>query len=1126
MPGTLILYILILLTYLGVQTDMPSTPYLKLSCWNARGYLSAIPYLRQLLGACDILAVSEHWLHSNRLGILDDITVTHNVFARASRASEAANYGSNRGQGGVALFWRKDLAGISVVSDVTHDRVCIIRLQTPQGGIFNLISVYFPAQGCDEDLRTCLDEIAEIVESREANSHCIIMGDCNGDVGSAFGGRGTYPATRQGVLLANFFKRYNLVPCNMLNMTEGPVHTFESHNALTTLDYIAVPSWMSGSIITSTVHEDHMLNNSDHLAVSVTMDFGQVSGNHVHSREPSRVRWDKLSIVDRNTRYAEKVDSQVNIIRDTYLSTGYDAQRIDMALEALTQAIMTVSEDLPHSTYRKHLKPYWNADLTRLKQLKVNTYRKWVMMGRPREQDNVFYIAYKKTKKDFLKTLVKLSKQYENDEVLEAVRLAEVNRNSFWRLIQKSRKSGGGNQLSIKRQDGTVVNDIKDVLEVWRNHFASLGQENDSPTYDRTHFDAVTQFASNYNLSEANDDMFLVDPILVDEVRNAIRSLNRGKSPGFDKVSSEHIAFGGPNLTSLLCEIFNMIIDIEYIPVCFRYGIQVPLFKGKDLSNLDPNNYRGITLLSTYNKLFEIVLWNRLKGWWVDSGVISELQGACKSGLSCIHTAFSLQETIATSLEDNNKCYVAFYDVSKAFDGVWIDGLFRQMYDSGITGKTWRLLYRSYVDFRCCAKVQGHLSATYTLHRGIHQGGFMSLIKYTVFINSLLVHLKNSGYCCKLYQTPSTPVGYADDLATACVNNRKLERVMDIVYRHGCTWRYEFNAKKSGVLVYGEDRNEHKHNVQHRAFRLGPAKVSERESYDHVGIRAIISDDDVSGIEERLSKARRTFNAVSGIGIRSNGLTMATCNVIFWTIVVPAALYGSEIWILNAKAVAIIEAFQIYACKRIQRLYSRVPNAPALYALGWMRLERYIQVKKMLFIRSIMTLDDQTLSRKVFCERATILYRRPGLRDFDNSHSVVFDLLEVASTFNMHEEVKDMVERDRHFSKGYWKERVWARAWELEDVYWMVEFNLHQSLDLLHMVCYENRYLTWWAISDRYPQNISVCETLAKLVCHASLLKVDDVRLKGSSLASKFCTLCDLGQKEDVRHLVLQCPTT
>ena len=246
----------------------------------------------------------------------------------------------------------------------------------------------------------------------------------------------------------------------------------------------------------------------------------------------------------------------------------------------------------------------------------------------------------------------------------------------------------------------------------------------------------------------------------------------------------------------------------------------------------------------------------------------------------------------------------------------------------------------------------------------------MSLIKYTVFIDSLLVYLKNSGFCCKLYDMPSTPVGYADDLATGCPNNRKLERVMETVYQHRCTWRYEFNAKKSGVLVYGESSAEHKRNRQNRAFRLGPAKVDERENYDHVGIHAIIDSADISGIEERLSKARRTFNAVAGVGIRSNGLTMGTCSVIFWTVVVPAALYGSEAWILNAKSLAAIESFQMYICKRVQRFYSRVPNAPALYALGWMRLERYIEVKKLLFIRSIMTLDDQTLSKIVFCRHA------------------------------------------------------------------------------------------------------------------------------------------------------------
>ena len=100
MLGTTLLYTLISLFFWKVHTDMSSTPSLKLTCWNGRGYLSAVPYMRQLLNGCDILAVSEHWLHSNRLGVLENISDKHNVFARASKASEAANYGSRRGQGG------------------------------------------------------------------------------------------------------------------------------------------------------------------------------------------------------------------------------------------------------------------------------------------------------------------------------------------------------------------------------------------------------------------------------------------------------------------------------------------------------------------------------------------------------------------------------------------------------------------------------------------------------------------------------------------------------------------------------------------------------------------------------------------------------------------------------------------------------------------------------------------------------------------------------------------------------------------------------------------------------------------------------------------------------------------
>ena len=243
--------------------------------------------------------------------------------------------------------------------------------------------------------------------------------------------------------------------------------------------------------------------------------------------------------------------------------------------------------------------------------------------------------------------------------------------------------------------------------------------------------------------------------------------------------SAQQIIYAGPAVSNLLCELFNAIREVEYIPLCFKRGVQVPLYKGKDTCILDPNNYRGITLLPTYNKLFEILIWQRLKPWWYESKIISDLQGACKDGFSCIHTAFNLGETLATSLEATDNCFVAFYDVAKAFDTVWIDGLFMQMYDLGIRGKTWRLLYRCYIDFKSCVKLNGNFSSWYTPLCGIHQGGFMSLMKYTVFINSLLVSLKNANICAKIYRVPSTPLGYADDVATCCLSKMKLDRAMD-----------------------------------------------------------------------------------------------------------------------------------------------------------------------------------------------------------------------------------------------------------------------------------------------------------------------------------------------------------
>ena len=67
-------------------------------------------------------------------------------------------------------------------------------------------------------------------------------------------------------------------------------------------------------------------------------------------------------------------------------------------------------------------------------------------------------------------------------------------------------------------------------------------------------------------------------------------------------MTTEHIQFAADILPRILCILFNRCIENEFVPTCFRRGIQIPLFKGKNACSLDPNSYRGITFLSSFHK--------------------------------------------------------------------------------------------------------------------------------------------------------------------------------------------------------------------------------------------------------------------------------------------------------------------------------------------------------------------------------------------------------------------------------------------------------------------------------------------------------------------------------------------
>ena len=1096
---------------------------LRISCWNMRGFSSAVPYLRSLCKISDIICISEHWLHENRLGQFEEVSEKFLYCARSSKYASAENYGTKRGQGGVAILWSKDLGGVSQISDIKHDRMCGLRVQTNRNLIINIISVYLPAQGSPESYTACIDDLCEFVESRELGSKTIICGDMNGDIGNLCGGRSTKEPSQRGKILFDFYSNYNLSPANSLASTKGPIETFVGPKGSSTIDYILVPTDIIRKVRMCKVIGDDQLNCSDHFPVWINLNTGSLLPTTKQVKPTKITKWDKVSKEDMAVLYTNVVEHYMQDIL-TFTGQVVTPKGIDDAIEKIVCVLVKASKAIPTTCFRPNLKPYWNSDLSELKRVKVGKFKAWKMEGRPRDPMSKSLEEHKKAKKAFSKAIKQISKDYENSKMIEAIESNSVDRSVFWRHLKKCRSATGSKILAIKNKDDKVVYEITDILDVWKRHFAILSTPKDDSNFDKDHFDFVNEKVNEYNKG-TDDSIFLANPFNTREVQKAVDKLHKKKACGFDGISAEHVKYGGNLLIITITMIFNLICRMEYVPVNFRRGIQIPLFKGKNLCSTDTNSYRGISLLSTFNKIYEMLIWTRLESWWSETEVVSRFQGACRKGQSCVHTSLQLQETVSSALETNSKVFVSYFDVSKAFDTVWINGLFYKLYEIGVRGKLWRIMYRTYIDFCCKVRVADNTSEWYPMLCGIHQGGFLSLTKYITFINDLLVDLENTKLCCMISNIPSNPAGYADDLAAATTSKFRTDKVHIIVNEYGRKWRFNFNASKSAVMVFGEDKKANGDNKKYRVFKLGNNLVKEKDTYDHVGVKMHIFNDNTLRVEEKISKGRKSLNASTGLGIRKNGLNMMTCNKIFWQVVVPTVTFGSEVWVMSEKDEENLLSFQRYAGRKIQRFPQRAPSSSSFYGLGWLKLTSYIHVKKLIFIRSILKMDGNNVIRKIFELRLSDFINDRQKGRLNKFRSPVFDILNVAVSFGLFKVIQDMFNGQiKVVSKSAWSKIIWERAWKLDDADWSAINSIFKDNDLLVRTMGNTRYLNWWALSDMDYRLVGTCETMAKIVCHSSRLKRDDYRLKGMTMSNKTCIMCSMYCIEDIIHILTQCP--
>ena len=160
-----------------------------------------------------------------------------------------------------------------------------------------------------------------------------------------------------------------------------------------------------------------------------------------------------------------------------------------------------------------------------------------------------------------------------------------------------------------------------------------------------------------------------------------------------------------------------------------------------------------------------MVLLSRLEKHAVDEGLFSDMQFGFKEGVGCTEASFTILETINHILERGSKVFGCFFDVRKAFDTVWIDGLLYKLFSEfGVKGRMWLAIKTLYTGVKAQALYSGSLSGKFVVSQGTGQGRILAPFMYKVYINSLLVELTQHSFAISINMLSLPSPSFADGL--------------------------------------------------------------------------------------------------------------------------------------------------------------------------------------------------------------------------------------------------------------------------------------------------------------------------------------------------------------------------
>nr|VZI02283.1 unnamed protein product [Spirometra erinaceieuropaei] len=278
----------------------------------------------------------------------------------------------------------------------------------------------------------------------------------------------------------------------------------------------------------------------------------------------------------------------------------------------------------------------------------------------------------------------------------------------------------------LSADGNTLLTEKTQILQRWAEHFRGVLNR-----------PSVISDAAIAHLPqvETNVDLDLLSSL--QETIRAVQQLSSGKAPGSDAIPAEVYKNGGPLLMDHLTALFQEMWRQGEVPQDFKDATIVHLYKRKGNRQVC-DNQRGISLLNIAGKIFARILLNRLNNH-LEQGLLPESQCGFRRHRGTTDMIFAARQLQEKCQEMRTHLYSTFVDLTKAFDTVNREGLWKIMQKFGCPERFTQMVRQLHDGMMARVTDNGAVSEAFAVNNGVKQGCVLAPTLFSLMFSAMLM---------------------------------------------------------------------------------------------------------------------------------------------------------------------------------------------------------------------------------------------------------------------------------------------------------------------------------------------------------------------------------------------------